>query len=1628
MITSLWILALLLYGAGSDGKGVSVKISAGWRGAPYLLEAAEFLAEESPAIYWQYVDRFGESVGPFSKVNGDSCIEKIHRISSEGLSKGLSTVLGVSLGLRQYSAKLQMVKQISLDKLAGEDESCCWVQVDGSGIFKTVRSLEEKLAKYKPKSTGSLETIHDFDHVFPGPVTDQAAPLTTLYASLGTNCFAMFHNWLSSRAKEGEIVYVLRPTLSQACVNDLQDACSQFGVSETVALPGFGVEMALKSTEYSAVDEKDGDSAQDMEEDNLGEVSGFMFDVLIERKPNFQQELLTFRDQLISVSEEDKILKVWQMQNLGVQTSQRITKASNPIALMADISQNFPSLAGSLSRLEVEEDFLKEVESVQSIITSNLNLLLLNGIPIDTTDFDILELLGRIRSEIRAMDQLKMLGFGQDMSLELLRMRNHDRSDSIDTVKYDLFPRGSIFYFNNLETDAMYSGWSSSVDTLLMPYYQGRIVPVAKNLYTAVLITDMSTRHGIELGAIVKAFYDGKVPVRFGLFPLFQSSLNEETSWDDLSVGEQTTRLFLSIKEGFGAKAALNFWASLSGSDSSEVTTKAVERAFMDEWTKSVKTAKSQKSQAMVGITPEVALQNVHSVVDFASELNNQIRDFYLQASQKGFGQFQDSYLWMNGRVVPFDTNNGNSPQFILEQTFSEMQNLQQDIYYGHITDRTANVLKSVLGRSFTATRYNPKIVDSNVRTIAMDPVSLGNSYLDAFEELLYLEDGNYDKPHVVTYWLVVDLGKRTGVDLLKEAMIFLSQYGQNCRVSLLNQRRDSGGSSAVVNWLERLWYSFVLVEDQSPDLLSLAEHVFEQHALVEKLFNLPSTDESVDLVAKDILQIIESINSTVSHEKVSELLADFSTSTGSRLQREAAFSANVLKLPKDEMAVLINGRMIEIPDDQLDIFMANDFVTTKKLALEYQGGNELLKVLSRGQTMHNSKHVSNNLMAVTSVLNKVNVESPFSLEAIRKIEAGLKEFDAIKISAGSLNSPETTFELMVICNPVSKVGQKLSQILGFVEESFSAFINVYLNPPVDLSEMPLKQYYRYALPTLTYTTEYFLASIGPPAAYFSFLPSGQLLTANPDVPKAWLVEAVDAEQDMDNLRMEEVSSDVLFVEYRLENLLLTGSCVDPSAKSRKDSYPRGVQLVLGNEMNAHAVDTLVMSNLGYFQLKALPGLWKLKLANGRSDDLYQLEAVSKLDGDPSQLKSHDSRHVEKQNENVLIQMDNLAGQNIGLKLRKKTGMEDEDVLSESPVGSDDSSIMGRAFSWFGGMGAKLGPKSVATSGCEHEDDPINIFTIASGHMYERLQKIMVLSVLKTTRSCVKFWFIKNYMSPQMKDFLPFFASKYGFDYDLITYKWPSWLTKQTEKQRVIWAYKILFLDVLFPLNVRRVLFVDADQIVRTDLRELYDMNIRGAPLAYTPFCDNNEEMEGFRFWKKGFWKDHLQGKPYHISALYVVDLQSFRTTAAGDKLRIIYENLSKDPNSLANLDQDLPNYAQHMVPIYSLSPEWLWCESWCGNDTKAAAKTIDLCNNPMTKEPKLQAARRIVAEWPALDEEARAFTSIVEGELRKHEFTDFGNSEDENLLLSDSCTLDTDSDELNTIVENDQDVDRIEL
>lgn len=626
------------------------------------------------------------------------------------------------------------------------------------------------------------------------------------------------------------------------------------------------------------------------------------------------------------------------------------------------------------------------------------------------------------------------------------------------------------------------------------------------------------------------------------------------------------------------------------------------------------------------------------------------------------------------------------------------------------------------------------------------------------------------------------------------------------------------------------------------------------------------------------------------------------------------------------------------------------------------------------------------------------------SLARIRKVMAKVGSFseplvvgDDVQGSAG-----QGDFRLSLVVDPVGSYAVYASSFVSTIVDCLGASnvdVEVFLLPAPKLpSEGPgaLHAAFSKAVFSATPTfSEY--GRIESPAATFASLPQDALLTVAVSPPRAWFVASFATSYDLDNVVLRDLpaSVSILHAEYVLESLLVEGSCIDESYRPQQ-----GLRLEMVRRHPTVQVDTLVMENLGYFQLKApTPGRWVLDIARGRGRDMYSIESILQTPMFPGASRApvfgKSSKFFSDESGRIVVVMNSLGGaRNTVLQVRRKSQKESFQLLdpgsSPTPPGravlSGPRQKVGHLWRFFSGRRLKdafgVNRRSPQSS---RKDVRIHVFSVASGHLYERFLKIMMLSVVKHASVPVKFWLLENYLSPSFKKVIPYFASNHRFEVEMVTYRWPGWLREQSEKQRIIWAYKILFLDVLFPLNLSRVIFVDSDQVVRGDLAELMRLDLRGAPYGYTPFCDSRKEVEGFRFWKTGFWKDTLQGAKYRISALYVVDLDTFRETSAGDTLRFVYQSLSADPNSLSNLDQDLPNYASvapirggQVVPIFDLPQEWLWCESWCDDESKARAKTIDLCNNPMTKEPKLDSAKRIVAEWVALDEEAFNSTNTL--------------------------------------------------
>lgn len=630
-----------------------------------------------------------------------------------------------------------------------------------------------------------------------------------------------------------------------------------------------------------------------------------------------------------------------------------------------------------------------------------------------------------------------------------------------------------------------------------------------------------------------------------------------------------------------------------------------------------------------------------------------------------------------------------------------------------------------------------------------------------------------------------------------------------------------------------------------------------------------------------------------------------------------------------------------------------------------------------------------------SDVLNLAKVTSLVARSLKSDLPEGLREaaplirMDRFKIwndthtSIKLANSDDPTIQIVAVVDPASEIVQQWVPILQTLSQLNGVSVRIFLNPKDRLTELPVKRFFRQVISAEpSFDADGALVS---PQASFTKIPKDTLFNLGMVVPPSWLVAPKHSIHDLDNIKLASLSDgDNIDAIYELEHILIEGHARDLT----NGPPPRGVQLLLGTEQDPHFTDTIVMSNLGYFQFKANPGYWQISLKPGRSSKIFNIDSVG----------SH-GYSAQAGDETTSVALLSFQGLTLFPRLSRKPGMEEEDVLEASGLGGA-MDFLSKGASFASSALSSLGLKKPSTNA------DINIFSVASGHLYERMLNIMMVSVMKHTKHSVKFWFIEQFLSPSFKTTLPSLAEHYGFDYEMVTYKWPHWLRAQKEKQREIWGYKILFLDVLFPLDLDKVIFVDADQIVRTDMMELNKVDLKGAPYGFTPMCDSRTEMEGFRFWKQGYWDTYLRGKPYHISALYVVDLKRFRQLAAGDRLRQQYQALSADPASLSNLDQDLPNHMQHNLPIHSLPQEWLWCETWCSDESLAKAKTIDLCNNPQTKEPKLDRARRQVPEWTEYDEEiAGVIRAAKEKELLQavpeKEDLDPANDESQHVAMS---------------------------
>uniref|UniRef100_A0A8C8VPV9 UDP-glucose ceramide glucosyltransferase-like 1 n=1 Tax=Pelusios castaneus TaxID=367368 RepID=A0A8C8VPV9_9SAUR len=1293
------------------------------------------------------------------------------------------------------------------------------------------------------------------EHKF--PTLNENVPVVILYAEIGTKDFVKFHKVLSEKAQKEEIVYVLRHYVQKPSPRKMY-------------LSGYGVELAIKSTEYKAVDDI--------------QVKGtFLFSVLLlEMYPDLKDNLKELRKHLIQSTNNLEPLKIWELQDLSFQAASQIISAPayKALKLMKDLAQNYPIKA------RYDKIHFREILGIQPGEAH----LFLNGLPIDLDFHDPFSILETLKLEGKVMHGLHDLGLKEEAISKFMKLQIHPMDDS---CALDI-RHTSIIWVNNIEKDDSYNMWPTSFQELLKQTFPGDIRQIRRNLYNLVLFIDPVQEYAADFVKLAELFYHHNIPLRIGF--VFILNTNEEID-GTMDSGVALLRAFNYIAEESDTTQAfismINMYHEMK--DGEVLTVKHVKNVLRSEF-------------------PHADIQSILGVDSDYDEKRKAGATFY---KKTGLGPLPQALF--NG--VPFNSEEMDAVELetvILQKITDAMGFFQKAVFMGVLNDHM-DAVDFLMDQSNVVSRINPTVLGNKRRYINLIstsvPVGVEDistfSFLDSQDKsavisqnMKYLTKKDEDVTYAVTIWIIADFDKPAGRHLLFRALKHL-KTSRHTRLGIVNNpvSKITDDNTAIA----RAIMTAFLTEKNS--------------SLKSFLHKIAKEETAKALAAGTKITKLLGMDDNTFEKKYNTLGVDI-------IQTHQMFCREVLKLLPGQMAVVSNGRVLGPLNE--NEFYTEDFHLLEKIT--FSTSAEKIKGVVKEMGV-NSQRGSDLIMKVDSLL------SSLPKTVIRQNAEFLKEQHSLVKIDPQQNEP--FYDVVAIVDPLTREAQKMAHLLIVLGNIVNMKLRLFMNSRSKLSEVPLKSFYRFVLePELTSGANNHFPS--GPVAKFLDMPETLLFTLNMIVPESWLVEAVNSSYDLDNIHLQDVEG-IVTADYELEYLLLEGHCFDVTT----GQPPRGLQFTLGIKNNPVMVDTTVMANLGYFQLKANPGSWTLRLRKGRSDDIYH-------------ILLHEGADSPVHLEDVIVVLNNFRGKILKVQVQKKPNKIDEDLLSDGVT--EEEGAWKSITSFSGGIPTEEKKKT----------DVLNIFSVASGHLYERFLRIMMLSVLRHTKTPVKFWFLKNYLSPTFKEIIPHMANKYGFQYELVQYKWPRWLHQQTEKQRIIWGYKILFLDVLFPLAVDKIIFVDADQVVRSDLKELRDLDLNGAPYGYAPFCDSRTEMDGYRFWKSGYWASHLGRRKYHISALYVVDLKTFRKIAAGDRLRGQYQALSQDPNSLSNLDQDLPNNMIHQVAIKSLPQEWLWCETWCDDESKKKAKTIDLCNNPKTKEPKLKAALRIVPEWAQYDSEIR--------------------------------------------------------
>uniref|UniRef100_A0A8B9RT05 UDP-glucose:glycoprotein glucosyltransferase 2 n=1 Tax=Accipiter nisus TaxID=211598 RepID=A0A8B9RT05_9AVES len=793
-------------------------------------------------------------------------------------------LLKFALSIRAYSPTVQMFQQIAADEPPPEGCSA-FVVIHEKHTCKTneIKKLLKKATK-RPRPY-----LFKGDHKFPALKED--GPVVVLYAEMGTKDFVKFHKILSEKAQREEIVYVLRHYVQKPS-------------SRKMYLSGYGVELAIKSTEYKAVDDTQvkgtNETKEEEDDDDESDVQGFLFGKLKQMHPDLKNNLKEFKKHLIETTNNMEPLKVWELQDLSFQAGARImsTPVYDALKVMKDIAQNFPIKARSLTRVPVDKKMRNEIEENQKHFHEVLGIqpgearLFLNGLHIDLDFHDPFSILETLKLEGKLMHGLHELGIKEEILSKFMRLRIHPTDDS-----YALDIRhSSIIWINNIEQDPSYSTWPASYQELLKPTFPGVIQQIRRNLFNLVLFVDPVQEDTGDYMKLAELFYHHNVPLRIGF--VFILSTKEEIDGNE-DAGIALWRTFNYIAEESDISQAFTSIINVNGN---VLTVNHVKDVLRSEY-------------------PHA---DVQSILDVRSEYDEGRKAGATFYKKTGLGPLPQALF--NG--VPFNREEMDAAELetvILQRIIDATGFFQRAVFMGLLNDHI-NAMDFLMDQHNVVSRINPTILGAERRyihfrstTVPFDVEDFSTfSFLDSQDKSAVISDNmKYltkkgilifyeDVLYAVTIWIIADFDKPAGRQLLSNALKHL-KTSSHIRVGILNN------PSSKIN------------EDNTAIARGiLTAFLTQNNSNLKSFLSKLSKEETAKSLAAGtkiakFLIPVSGMDDDTFEKKYNTLGLDL-------IKTHQMFCQEVLKLLPGQMAVMSNGR-VRKKLSHLSIFFGSDLI-----------------------------------------------------------------------------------------------------------------------------------------------------------------------------------------------------------------------------------------------------------------------------------------------------------------------------------------------------------------------------------------------------------------------------------------------------------------------------------------------------------------------------------------------------------------------------------------------------------------------------------------------------------------------------------------------------------------------------